>query len=237
MMAHTYQKAYSNGIFLHIISTTAENIQLVNLQYHSLSSSEYYGINGGWFNPPGNTRQVISLAYSDGHCVGPNSVDGAMNHVGAGVMYWSGTSLQVVSGVTTPNSLPVYAAGTWAQGGYSMHMGNTNWASLTSAEPAASNVFNDSRAGKSALVAHMSQKRVYLIITQEAVNWATFRTSIQNFMGISDMNATDSTTLQGIFLDGSGSSQMKSKSNGYIESSDNRALCQIVAIRSERDTD
>lgn len=235
-MAHTYSRAYSNGIYLHIISTTAQDIELVNLQYGKLRTSEYYGMNGGWYNPIGSTRQVISLAFSNGHNVGPASIDGDQNYVGSGVMYWSGSTLKVVSGVTSPSGLPIYANGTWAQGGYSMHLGNTNWAELTLAEPAAANVFYDSRAGKSAMVAHMSQKRVYLVITQNAATWETFRTAIQNYMGISDMGANDSTTLQGIFLDGSGSSQMKSKSNGYIESSDNRALCQIVAIRSERDT-
>ena len=64
-----------SGVELHIIRTDAQNIKPVNLMNTTRTSMEntnYYGVNGGFFNMSGDNR-TLNIALENGNVVGPYS--------------------------------------------------------------------------------------------------------------------------------------------------------------------
>ena len=97
-MATNYSCATYSGVELHIIRTDAQNIKPVNLMNTTRTSMEntnYYGVNGGFFNMSGDNR-TLNIALENGNVVGPylnNYSNGFGNSVGSGAIYWNGSQL------------------------------------------------------------------------------------------------------------------------------------------------
>lgn len=237
-------KTSKNGIKLHIMKTNASNIMLRNLKCeHNLFDRIYFGINGGFFSwtKNGNRYRVLNLAKCDGAVVGPNSDDGISNGwLGGGVIYWDGKYLKCLTGEPTIEASEIPGTkdtGTWAQGGYSMWLGDKK-----AKERSLEEVNNDdqygylsnSAKGRTALVADLTYKKVYLIVTPSSNTFTTFKQAIEEYLNITEGD-TASSRYKGIMLDGSGSSQMKAKnSSGDVVEirGDERNLCEIIALRN-----
>ena len=245
---HTYHNGTYSGINLHVLTTNASNIQLVNLnEKSSLKGSSYYGINGGFFVMGENL--LISLALNNGYQVGPGEQGTDNKWNGGGAIAWNGYAFEVYTPIQTKSQLSSKVAGgssnclpgTWAQGGYSMFLGASDWYSrikseLSGADPSA----DQTKAGGSGMVADTLSKTVHLYVTKDVTSFTTFRRAVQAHIGISDGGNVNS-RYKGLFLDGSYSSQMKAKKPDGSSTVVNvdwsaegkvRSLTQIVALRN-----
>lgn len=245
----TKQSVFSGtyaGKNLTILSTDASNIKLLNLQGQmNLQTSPYYGLNGGFWSTNTNT---LNIAICDGAVVGPGENDGLQNNwCGSGVIYWDGSDFIVKP--ITPGST-AYAddpslskefldggEGTWAQGGFSMLLGLSNWREMAREEQAGDNNPNgvwNIEAMRSAMVIDKVQKKVYLIDCTSTATFTQVRAAIQAWLGITDGNELNS-RYSGLLLDGSGSSQLKARQEDGVDKmclGDGRALHQIIALRN-----
>lgn len=123
---HTYHTGSHSGKILHVLSTPASNIRLYNLGGRScLRNSAYYGINGGWFS-----NRALNLALNDGKIIGPGTMEGAANNWCGDAISWNGSNLKAYTPIQDMASLDADVCngtpGTWAQGGFSMFLGNSN---------------------------------------------------------------------------------------------------------------
>lgn len=238
-MATNYSCATYSGVELHIIRTDAQNIKPVNLMNTTRTSMEntnYYGVNGGFFNMSGDNR-TLNIALENGNVVGPylnNYSNGFGNSVGSGAIYWNGSQLMTTYSVEYADQLSIYGdSGTWAQGGIGLWLGYNDWENQFKSQKNADAYF-DRESQKTAIVADMSRNLVYLVVTEDIVSTADFRVALQAYLGISD-GAQANNTYQALLLDGSGSSQMRARSsNGSIVNikGDSRNLSQIITLRS-----
>lgn len=245
---HTVTSGTFAGKNLTILTTDASNIRLVNLcQNVNLADSAYYGLNAGFFNSGiPNDPTVLNVAICDGSVVGPSSTDGINNNnCGAGIIFWNGTNFDVRP--VTPgdgyfNSTDHDATeflgrgvGTWAQGGFSMHLGLSDWyAKLTEEQFGIPNtgIWNAADRYRAGIVVNKVQKTVYLVACTTNATFAQFRSAIQAWLGISDGNSLNG-TYSGLFLDGGASTQLKGRQpNGADKfAGGSRKLCQIIALR------
>jgi hypothetical protein len=214
---------------MNIIQVPAANIGLSTLgRALPLSTSTYKGINGGWFDMSG-TVKTLNIAVKNGNVV---CNGGDANGVGSGVIYWTGSTLAYTTAQYSNQISGISSSGTWAQGGISMFRGNSNWASLTIAEYDEYPVDSTS-IGRAAIVAKIATKTIYLFVTNtNLVTMTSFRTAIQNFLRISD-GPSDNSSFKGLFLDGSGSAQLKAidMANATVSiTGDGRALTQIITV-------
>ncbi|EPY13685.1 hypothetical protein [Paenibacillus alvei] len=240
-----------NGLTLNIIQTTPENIKFETLSKgKSLTNSSFYGINGGYFTPAGRTLHIavkndkpITGVGSDGGKGG----NGWYNHYetkgekGTSTVVWDGDkrsfSIQKVwdAGSISVKNRKNY----WAQGGFGMHLGNSNWRKLAEDEGLTGST--SPAMGRTALVYHKSS--VYLIVTnvpeedkktdnkKNHHTHSQFRDAVQQYFNITD--GSSSSSVNGVFLDGSGSSQMKaiSNTNKVVNvTGDGRQLVQIISL-------
>lgn len=243
---HTYEARTCAGVALHVISTAASNIQVLNFrsingQKKSLSNSTYFGINGGWFNRGASVRtdQVINIAMNNGAAVGPDTnrdgrPEGSDNYIGSGVVAWNGSQLSCYASVEHASEISFLSrAGTWGQGGIALWLGWSAWESQVNNQPNASMYKDAATGGRTALIANMSTNKVYLIITEEEVTMAEFRAAIQSYLGITDGNQANN-TYQGVMLDGGSSTQLKAKnaSNATVTKGNNSVIPQFIALKS-----
>lgn len=231
---HTYINDTATGLVM--IKTDASNITMKNLQQQQdLAQSSYFGINGGMFNMSSGDRTIaLNIAYTDGQPVGPKGSGATNGWNGSGVIYWNNSTL---NSAITQNASDIISSigssGTWAQGGFSLHLGNKNWTTLVVNEICPSGYATYVSTGRTALVADKTMKQVYLIVTRKKVSPTAFRTAIQSYFGISD-GTSDNSRYIGLCLDGSDSSQLKAKqSDGstVVSKSSYRALCQLITLR------
>ena len=240
-----YTYTASNKVVLHVVTTPPKTIKLLNyMKKGTLTSSTYYGINGGWFNMVTglSDKRVLNIAMQDGEPVGPEDTikqdgviqDGSTNCVGRAAIAYNGGTINYYQSVRTADEIPnIKGAGRWAQGGVALNLGKTNWtADVEEANCAVAT------SAWTAMVADMrSYNRViYLIVAKDPKNGNNltprmFRTAIEEMLNIVDGDIA-SATYKGILLDGSDSSQMRA-----LDPSDNvvtfggssgRALCQII---------
>lgn len=107
---HTYHNGTYSGINLHVLTTNASNIQLVNLnEKSSLKGSSYYGINGGFFVMGENL--LISLALNNGYQVGPGEQGTDNKWNGGGAIAWNGYAFEVYTPIQTKSQLSSKVAG------------------------------------------------------------------------------------------------------------------------------
>lgn len=218
-MSYTFQE--SNGIHLTVIKSSPNNIFLREIN-DNLCDSEYYGINGGFFD--GATRNILSIAVNNDKPVRGNAGEyygGWFNHVYArGTLVWdksiSKYSIQVVK---SASDLKVQnRTQYWAQGGISMSLqDDANWRSIAETQ----NMPNmNGKTTRTALLWN-SGFNIWLIITNTLCTAEEFRFAIKHQVG-------NGTLVDGIFLDGGGSTQMKC--GEYVYRGDGRNVVQMVSL-------
>ncbi|MFB0840748.1 hypothetical protein [Paenibacillus oleatilyticus] len=237
--SYSYSTHKAKGIELHIMQTRADNITFKSLaNKKNLEKSGYEGINGGYF-PMNGENKTFSIAIENGVPLIPASEkpgysDGRSNlsntKTPRGTLVWNGTNFSVqnvrfYTEITGTNKNKSW----WAQGGVSMNLGDSDWKTKIKGEDLPN---PDGPAQRSAIIGY--EKDVYLIVTNNATSASTFRAAIQDRFKITE---TDNGTskYKGIFLDGSGSSQMAgrdSKGNKIKNvTGDSRPLVQIITFK------
>ncbi|MFC4775262.1 hypothetical protein ACFO9Q_00505 [Paenibacillus sp. GCM10023252] len=217
---YAYSEAVAtNGFRLHWLKTRPDNITLAAARQNVTLVKEY-GVNGGFFYG----EDLLSIAVVDGYPVGNPAGgygSGSENAKYArGTLVWDGAtgklSVQVVSQAA---ELKVTDADRfWAQGGISMNLGSDeSWEAVTEAEHVP---FPDDARLRSALV-YDRAGAVYLVVSSTKGTIADFRTAIVETVG-------EGSLVDGIFLDGDGSSQLRSKEKSLP--GDNRPVAQMIQL-------
>ncbi|UMV50693.1 hypothetical protein LMZ02_15655 [Paenibacillus macerans] len=224
LLPHAYayvETTADNGVKLHALTVSPEQIEL-RAADRPLGDYRVYGINGGFFY----NDAVLSIAVSD-----DRPVQGAAGEYGSGwfnAKYARGTlvwdaaagrfSVQVVSAA---DELNVTDRGRYfAQGGVSMKLqDDAGW--RAAAVDAEHLPYPDEERLRSGLV-YDDAGRLWLIVTPTRCTAETFRTAVKE-------KIAPGSAVDGIFLDGDGSSQLnaaEAKLHG-----DSRDLRQIIAIQ------
>ncbi|ANE49083.1 hypothetical protein SY83_20740 [Paenibacillus swuensis] len=201
---YTYRQAKSkNGVVLHIMQTTPENIRLEAVSAN-VTKTKRYGINGGFFYE----GDLLSIAVQNDRAArGGGRVFGSGWHnvkYSRGTLVWDGAaqafSVQVAA---SADALAVKDRGRyWAQGGISMNLrDHTRWAEQAGKEAMP---FPNERRMRSGLV-YDNVNRLYLIVSPTLTTAAAFRSAILETLNGQGRD----TRIEGVFLDGDGSSQMQ----------------------------
>jgi hypothetical protein len=223
-LQYKYQKLKAaNGVILYTLRTDPDNVRLQAIDTN-VTETTYYGINGGFFwegsllsiavinNKPlqGNVGQYGSGWYNTG----------ADNNFKRGTLVWDGLlkhfSVQVVG---KANELFVADADHyWAQGGVSMSLDKEyDWQYQMITEKMPS---YDERHMRSGIV-YDDYQRLYMIVTPTPCTIEEFRSAILEKL----MNRH---LVDGIFLDGDGSSQLKSRHARLA--GDHRQVYQMLSL-------
>lgn len=208
-----------NGMKLHVLKTKPAYVTLEAI-HNNVTLSEKVGINGGFFY----NDQLLSIGV-----VNSLPVNGEIGAYGAGsenVKYARGTL--VWDGAADALSVQVVSLASqvkvkdhtrfWAQGGISMSLGHDEqWIDQATAENAPFPA--DDRLRSAAAYDHNGV--LYLIVSESKGSLAAFREAIVEAIG-------DGQLVDGIFLDGDGSSQLLSKESSIP--GDNRPVVQMMRI-------
>lgn len=218
--AYTYSAVEaSNGMKLHTLKTKPANVSLEVIA-NNVTRSDRTGINGGFFYG----KSLVSLAVVNG-----KPINGAKTDYGSGwenmkfargTLVWDGqTDSLGVQVVRQATGLKVKdATRFWAQGGISMSLGDdAGWEAQTEAEQAPFPAEPRLRSG----AVYDNQGYLYLIVSETEGTLAAFRDAIKEQLGGYGL-------LDGIFLDGDGSSQMLAKEMALP--GDNRPVVQMLRI-------
>lgn len=225
-MAYTYSKTTaSNGVVLQSIKTSPNEVYMKGLPGGStIPGQSSNGINGSFFDF--STGNLLTIAVNNDDPVGP----GSKNDYGSGYQnagYARGTlvwdsqkakfSVQIVSSAA---SIKVESRNHfWAQGGISMTLGNdSTWASVADQQNMPNRTGNTMRAG----LVYNSANNIWLVVTNTLCTASQFRSAIKEKIG-------SGTLVNGIFLDGSGSAQLKAGTN--VATGDGRKVYSMVALR------
>ncbi|WP_171684017.1 hypothetical protein [Paenibacillus planticolens] len=208
---------------MHTIRTTPDNIRLQAIDTN-VTKTPYYGINGGFFWEGAllsiaviNDQPLKGLPGDYGSGWYNTGVD---TNLKRGTLVWDDItkrfSIQVVTnaGELTVTDKHHY----WAQGGVSMRLNDSfGWENdMISEEMPA---YDESRM-RTAIV-YDNLENMYMIVTPTYCTIAEFRTAILETLG-------DRRIVDGIYLDGDGSSQMQCR---YVRlNGDHRQVYQMLAL-------
>jgi len=217
---YNYAKAEaSNGFMMHYLKAKPSNVKLETIN-GTVADSGYVGINGGFFY----SGQLLSIGVVNGYPVNKEfgkPGDGSENvRYARGTLVWDGQanylSVQVVSQATEVKVKDYTRF--WAQGGISMSLqDDEGWHEQAMLENAP---FPDEPRLRSAAV-YDDTGMVYLIVSETKGTLAQFRDAIKEQIG-------DGKLVDGIFLDGDGSSQLYSEEASLP--GDNRPVVQMLRI-------
>ncbi|QSF46214.1 hypothetical protein [Paenibacillus tianjinensis] len=225
-MAYTYSKVTaSNGVVLQSIKTSPNEVYMKGLPGGStIPGQSSDGINGSFFDF--GTGSLLTIAVNNDIPVGPGTKDdygsGYQNAGYArGTLVWDSReqqfSVQIVSSAASLNVISRYQY--WAQGGISMTLGNdSTWASIADQQNMPNRTGNAMRAG----LVYNNTNNIWLVVTNTLCTAAQFRSAIKEKIG-------SGTLVNGIFLDGSGSAQLKAGTN--VATGDGRKVFSMVALR------
>jgi hypothetical protein len=221
---YQYQKTKaSNDVVLYILQTDPDNVRLQAIDTN-VTKTTYYGINGGFFwegsllsiavinNKPiqGKVGQYGSGWYN----TGPD------NKFKRGTLVWDGF-LKSFSVQAVGKASDLFVADVdnyWAQGGVSMSLvEDFDWQNKLILEKMPS---YDELHMRSALVYDVSQQ-LYMIVTPTSCTIEQFRAAILEQLG-------NRRLVDGIYLDGDGSSQFKSRQARLA--GDHRQVYQMVSL-------
>lgn len=221
-MPHEYTYGTSvagNGMELHYLRTRPSNIGLASV-HNNVVAAPYYGINGGFFYED----SLLSIAVFNDIPVNKELGQygsGASNAKYArGTLVWDGAldrlSVQVVR---QASELSVTDRSRfWAQGGISMSLDNDEgWMEQIAAEAAP---LPDNYCLRSAAV-YDDEGNLYLVVSSTKGTLAAFREAIVERVG-------DGKLVNGVFLDGDGSSQLRSREAKL--SGDGRPVVQMLSL-------
>ncbi|EGL17323.1 MULTISPECIES: phosphodiester glycosidase family protein [Paenibacillus] len=208
-----------NGVELHVAKTKPERIALKAVKGNIMELSEF-GINGGFFWQ-GN---LLSIAVMN-----DQPVKGAQGEYGSGwfntghkrgTLVWDGAARQfTVQQASDAAELKVADRSRyWAQGGISMSLQNeADWRKLAKEEnmPA----LNEARMRTG--IVYDKSNAVWLVVTPTPCTGEQFRAAIAGSLGRSGL-------VDGVFLDGNGSSQLKVAQASLP--GDKRQIYQMIAL-------
>ncbi|QMV44963.1 hypothetical protein FPL14_09880 [Cohnella cholangitidis] len=221
-MPHDYiygTSVASNGMELHYLRTRPSNIGLEPV-HNNVTAAPFYGINGGFFYQDAllSIAVVNDVPVNDTH--GSYGVGAKNAKYARGTLVWDGSldklSVQVAS---QASELSVTDRSRfWAQGGISMSLGNDEgWMEQIAAEAAP---LPDDYCLRSAAV-YDDEGNLYLVVSSTKGTLAAFREAIAERVG-------DGKLVNGIFLDGDGSSQLRSREAKL--SGDGRPVVQMLSL-------
>jgi hypothetical protein len=210
----------SNGVKLHTIRTIPQNIALKHIT-SNVTQTDEFGINGGFFWE----GYLLSIAVVNDMPLKGQPEDygsGWYNiDVPKGTLVWDEItrrfSVQVVQDV---HDLQVTDKGHyWAQGGVSMSLQHdSDWVAQAVAEemPAF-----DERRLRSGVV-YDNDQNVWMIVTETRCTVEQFRAAVREIIG-------QGRAVDGVFLDGDGSSQMRIAQK--LLKGDSREVYQMMALK------
>lgn len=209
-----------NGVVLHVLQTDPSNITLTTINDNVVKSGKN-GINGGFFWQD----SLLSISAVDGL-----PVNGSPNGYGSGwfnAKYARGTlvydrvteSLDVLRASSVDDLHMTDATSFWAQGGISMNIADeSKW--YRSAIDEEKLPFPDDERLRSGMV-YDDTGSVYLIVSSTKCTAEKFREAIKSHIAVGKL-------IEGIFLDGDGSSQLLA---GDVKlKGDDRTVVQMVEI-------
>ncbi|MGF7033553.1 hypothetical protein J2T17_004501 [Paenibacillus mucilaginosus] len=214
----TYKSA--GGVKLHAMRTSPDNIELKHIR-SNVTNTEEFGINGGFFW----NGDLLSIAVMN-----DKPIRGVPHEYGSGwtnIDYPKGTlvwdeaagafSVQVVEGA---NQLQVTDRGRyWAQGGVSMALGaGAKWTEQARKEDMPA--FGEARLRSGAV--YDKQNNLWLLVSGEPCTVPEFRSAVLEVIAPGQL-------VDGIFLDGDGSSQMRNSQAAL--KGDSREVYQMLALR------
>lgn len=209
----------ANGMTLHYLRVLPSNLTLEAVHKNVLLSP-YYGINGGFFyNDSLLSIAVVNDAPVNGEA-GGYGTGGENVKYARGTLVWDGAanrlSVQVASRASELSVTD--RSHYWAQGGISMSLGREEeWQSETTAENAP---YPDEERLRSAAV-YDRDGYVYLVVSTTLGTLAAFRDAILETVAPGRL-------ADGIFLDGDGSSQLRSREAKLR--GDSRPVVQMIRI-------
>lgn len=220
---HFNKQKASNGVVLHTIQTTPDNIRLLAID-SNVTQTHYYGINGGFFWEGAllsiaviNDQPLKGLPGDYGSGWYNTGVDANLRR---GTLVWDDVtkhfSIQVITHAGELNVTDKQHY--WAQGGVSMRLNDSlGWENEMILEQMPA--YDESRM-RSAIV-YDNQANMYMIVTPTNCTIAEFRAAILEKLG-------DRKLVDGIYLDGDGSSQMQCR---YVRlKGDQRQVYQMLAL-------
>lgn len=223
MSKATYSKCTaSNGVVLHALKCSPNDVQLRSCRTNVYSQPLTTAINGGFFDS--RSGAVLSIAVH-----GDVPVKGKRGEYGSGwenAKYARGTlvwdavarrySIQVVRSAAELNVSD--HSRFWAQGGISMSLrDDAHWQQISSLQNMPNMAGN---AYRTALV-YGSGLSLWMVVTNTPCTASEFRTAIKQKIG-------SGTLVDGIFLDGSGSSQLR---HGSVRlQGDGRTVYSIITV-------
>lgn len=206
-MSYNYSHWVVNGIELHVIYGPASDVTIRKIT-DNVTDTSFISINGGFLDL-NNINSILSIAVNNDVPVGGSPYQysvgwyniGGPNHnynaIPKGAFVYNGDhdslSVQIVAGVEnlSVSNRNYY----WAQGGVSMSLGKeAKWEKIAQDQELPSMNISTMRAGLCYV-----NKNVYLIVTNDNGTAGAFRKAIKDNFSFTD----------GIFLDGSGSSQLR----------------------------
>ncbi|MEK8128443.1 phosphodiester glycosidase family protein [Paenibacillus filicis] len=212
-----YQAA--DGTLLHTMRTSPDNVKLLAIGTNVTDTDEY-GINGGFFW----NGDLLSIAVE-----GDLPLKGQPHDYGSGwsnidvpkgTLVWDKQSRQFsVQIVEAANQLQVSDRGRyWAQGGVSMSLqAEDRWRSQAIAEDMP---LIDQRRLRSAAV-YDSDGQLWMIVSDKPSTTSQFRQAILETVAPGKL-------VDGVFLDGDGSSQMRNAETKLL--GDRRAVYQMMSL-------
>jgi hypothetical protein len=220
-LPHAYsflETVSTDNVQLYMMSLSPEDIKL-RAAGVPLRQVNAYGINGGFFYQDA----LLSMAIMN-----DTPVNGAQKGYGSGwfnAKYARGTL--VWDGASRSFSVQVVSSGEelkitdrqhyFAQGGISMNLGHEDlWEAAVAEEHLP---YADEKRLRSGMV-YDNTGKLWLIVTPTLSTAAEFRSAI--------LQTVPAKGLEGIFLDGDGSSQMNAK--GIIVPGDSRSVVQMIAV-------
>ncbi|MEK5178674.1 hypothetical protein [Paenibacillus odorifer] len=220
-LPHAYsflETVSADNVQLYMMSLSPEDIKL-RAAGVPLRQVNAYGINGGFFYQDA----LLSMAIMN-----DTPVNGAQKGYGSGwfnAKYARGTL--VWDGATRSFSVQVVSSGEelkitdrqhyFAQGGISMNLGHEDlWEAAVAEEHLP---YDDEKRLRSGMV-YDNTGKLWLIVTPTLSTAADFRSAI--------LQTVPAKGLEGIFLDGDGSSQMNAKE--IIVPGDSRSVVQMIAV-------
>ncbi|OCT13300.1 hypothetical protein A8709_03325 [Paenibacillus pectinilyticus] len=212
-------KPASNGVLLHVIETSPANIGLKAITAN-VTDRQDNGINGGFFWQ----GYLLSIAVTNDLPVKGQPGDYGSGWYNTdrkrGTLVWDekaqAFTIQVVENASELQVTD--RTHYWAQGGVSMGLTNPfGWAAQAVSEEMP--VINEKRM-RSGIVYDRSNN-VYLVVAPTPCTGEEFRTAVQEQVG-------DNQLVDGLFLDGDGSSQLKVAN--YLLPGDHREVYQMIAL-------
>ena len=225
-MAHSFGTASANvggkPIALSFIKTSPNDVQPQKVNpAKTLANGSLDGINAGFFDM--SNYAILSIAIVNHKPVVGTRFDygGGWNNekYERGTLVWDAKAREyTIQIVGSGADLSVSNQKSyWAQGGVSMSLGNdTGWYNIAKDQNLPT---IDSDAWRSALV-YNDGLNIWLVATNSPCTAKEFRTAIKNNIG-------SGTLVDGIFLDGGASTQIRYGQNGFTST---RAIPQIIAL-------